>query len=451
MTLMLPTNESSVGPAVRARYGWMPLAWIVLFFVSAFRFTGSRDPLLAAEGVASPENLIELAVYGLVAVAAVMVWTRSGPRHWRSIGLRMLATYGLLAIGSTMWSRVALFSFVRGAQVLVIAVFAAVTMHVWKTGTRDFQADFRRIWLAVFATIVGLGVSGLIWPNWQTGRFAWQGMHTGAVAGFLAVAGIIAGSVLFQEGWGVRRLARRVTGVALLFVVILLFLTVTRGVLAGFVAATFATYVTVSSVRSQSRILTVVGLTTISLIALTYFADDLFAYVLRGQSIEQFATLTGRTELWRYAAQVLEGYALLGFGYGSGRIVLTQAIPWSGTGHNLWVEATVSLGVAGLVLVTVLLVWTLYRSLRLQRRAPGPLGNLGVGLIVLMLVEGISSPLFALPGTFLTVLALLIAGLSADRPGSAQSRPVEGGDERRVSPISPAFAKRTPHRPNSRA
>lgn len=430
-------------PAVRSTtpaHGWIPWAWTALFFASAFRFTGSRDPLLAAQGVASPENLVELAVYGLVAAAAAVAWIRSGPRHWRSIGLRMMATYGLLAVGSTLWSRVALFSFVRGAQVVVIAVLTAVTMHVWKTGLRGFQADWRRIWLTVFSVIVILGVTGLTWPNWQKGRFAWQGMHTGAVAEFLAVAGILAVSMLFQAGWGVGKPALRWVRLSLGFVVVLLILTVTRGALAAFVAGVCATYVTASSVRSQWRIFTLMSLATLVFIGLAYFAEDLFAFILRGASVEQLMTLTGRTELWRYAAQILEGYALVGFGYGAGRVVLTEAIPWSGTGHNLWVEAAVSLGIAGFVVVTVLLVWTLYRSWRLQRMAPGPLGNLAVGLAVFIVFDGVSSQGFALPGSTLTVLALLIAGLSTGPLGpspeagtwrSLQRIPVEG----RTSPV----------------
>ena len=140
----------------------------------------------------------------------------------------MLFGFGLLAAGSAVWSIIPAFSLVRGAQVVVIAMLSTMTTYAWRHGLRSFHDDWRRIWISFLLGVTLLGLSGLLWPVWANGRFAWQGAHPITAASFLAAAGIAGISLRFDRGWAISRRAQRLLPLAIVFVVTLLVLTVAR-------------------------------------------------------------------------------------------------------------------------------------------------------------------------------------------------------------------------------
>ena len=408
------------------RAAWIPAVWVVLFFVSNIRFTGSRDLSLAATGVASPENLMELAVYAIVGALALMLLlvVRTRPR---SLGIALLATLGVLAVSSSLWSRVPIFSFVRGGQLVVVGVLTAATAAAWSGGRRNLESDWRSIWVG-FVAVTGLATAvSLALGVSVGGRFTWPGHHPGVTAGIIAVATLACLSMLLEPGWRITGRLKRLLPLLVAAGVIALGLTVSRTAILGLTASIVVLFVSASRSRFDLRML---GISTLILVAgstVAAFSEQVLRFVARGANLSELATITGRTELWAYALTVLGQSPIGGFGYGAGRLVLSEEIPWAGTGHNLWVEAGISLGLMGLVCVTALLAWSLVASTLLQRRAPGPVGNLSLALLVFEAIAAVTGSSFALPGTGLALVGLLIAAVTAESSPRWLSRSGTGG------------------------
>jgi hypothetical protein len=412
LELALGSNRSAV---------WVPAAWLALFFISNVRFSGFRDPALAASGIASPENLVELAVFYFVGLLAAMHLLVTHQRL-RSSGLWLVGLLGALATVSSLWSRVSLFSFVRGSQLVIVAILAAASASIWASRKRDMEKDWKRIWswyvgIMAVATMISLAVGSYV-----GGRFTWPGQHPGTTGEILGIGVLVALSMILEPGWSISRRMRALLGVLVIGGVIAMALTVSRTAILGLIASVVVLLVATNRGRLDLRLLFVVGVLTVAGLGVVLFAEQIFGFVARGADIDELLTLTGRTELWGFALQVMGRSPIGGFGYGAGRLVLSEEIQWAGTGHNLWVESAISLGGIGVLLVTAVIVWLVFTSIDLQRRAPGAVGNLAIPLVVFESIGAVTGSSFALPGTSLTVTALLVAAIAAERRISARSR-----------------------------
>jgi O-antigen ligase len=89
-------------------------------------------------------------------------------------------------------------------------------------------------------------------------------------------------------------------------------------------------------------------------------SDTVFAsQLMRGQTSDQFLSLTGRTDLWTAAAEVAREHWLVGLGYQASRTALLNIYTWAGYAHNAFLQTLLDLGVLG-----ALLLWPpLFRSL----------------------------------------------------------------------------------------
>ena len=389
------------------------LLWFVLLFVADFRFE-QRSVLASVEGVASPRVVIE---FGAFCVAGWMAFTYLTGTRWlnsRSRGLDLLLAYGLLAASSALWSDASLFSAVRGLQVILVAVVAKASASLWIGGYRNLERDWRRFWLAFIAFISALGVSGFVFPNYQEGRFAWQGMHAGTVGGFLGVAVVMVTFFLISSTPLSNR-QRVLLVLAGSWCLWLLILTITRSTLAA-TAVGLLSLVSLHAYRGgPSRRATALFAVVLGMGTLWWFAPMIATYALRGQTIENFASLTGRTELWQYALGLISEAPLLGHGYGSGRVLLTQAFPWGGTGHNLWVEVGLGLGIVGVAIVTGLLIWILRQGWLMVRVRMSAVALSGFAVCVLISVKSIASESFSVPGSELAMIGLIAAAMTAER------------------------------------
>lgn len=404
-----PSRTRTIRDGRTAR--WIPWAWIVLLFVSSFRFTGRRSVEAAVSGSASIENAIEVAAYALFGTLALIRLVYRTPR-FRTFGVAVFGAFALLSVASVMWSLTPLFTLIRSSQLVVLAILVAVSAGVWTQGERSFGRDWSRIWLTYLAIAGVMSVAAFIWPNWQSGRWAWPGLHTGTTSEYIAIGAMAMLSMRLEHGWELSRRFRRL--VPLLFVVslVLLMLTITRSSLFGFLAGAFLIVWTGSRIRSDRRLVLVGGLIAAVVAGVAWFSESLVEYLLRGQTIDQFYTFTGRTDLWAFALSELNESPLLGFGYGAGRVVLIDEFFWAGTGHNLWIEAALSVGLIGATLLTVVLLWAAARSYLLQRVTPGPASNFGLAFVTATLVSGFASTALALPGLNFATAGLVLAGIS---------------------------------------
>lgn len=402
---------------------WIPLAWIVLLFVSSFRFTGGRSVNAAVSGSASLENAIELAVYGGIGFLCLIRLLWRTPR-FAPFGVGAFSAFALLSVSSVMWSLIPLFSLIRSVQLVVLAGLIAVTAGLWSDGSRSLEEDWTRVWVWYLRICALASLAAVVWPNWQKDRWAWPGMHTGTTAEFIAIAAMVLLSMWVERGWQISRRLRRFVPVLFLVAMALLMLTITRSALFGFLAGAFLILWTGSRIRGDRRIVLVGSVVALSVAAVAWFSESLIEYLLRGQTVDQFYTFTGRTDLWAFAVEQLNGAALLGFGYGAARVVLIDEFFWAGTGHNLWIEAALSVGLIGAVILTVVLVWMIARSVSLQRTAPGPSSNMGLGFVAATLVSGFASTALALPGLNFAAAGIMLAALSVRSLGHSTEEPL---------------------------
>lgn len=393
---------------------WVPIAWIVFLFISSFRFSGPRSVQAAVSGVASPENMAELAAYGVIGALAVIRLAFRTPR-FHPVGVGLFASFAILAVASVLWSLTPLFTLTRAGQLLVVAALIAVSAGLWSDGSRSLERDWRQIWFSFLAISALFSLAALLWPNWHGARWSWPGLHTGTTSEYVALSAMVLLSMSVEQGWNPPRQLRRVLPLLFVVAIGLLLLTITRSSLFGFIVGAFAITWTGSKRRSDKRLLTLGAVIAVAAVGAAWFSQSLTEYLLRGQTADQFASLTGRTDLWSFAFQELNDAPILGFGYGAARVVLIEEFSWAGTGHNLWVEAALSLGLIGAALLTAVLGWIAVRGYGLQKSAPGPASNMGLGFIVATLVTGVASTAFALPGLNFATMGLVLAAVSVSR------------------------------------
>lgn len=393
---------------------WMMVAWFAIFFVGDFRFE-DRSVLASVQGDASPGVIVEFIAFVAVGVVGLVHLTRGHWRGTRSLGLDLLLVYGLLAVASSLWSSISMFSFVQGLQVVCVGLAAKGTASLWITKRRMLETDWKRIWMALIAAVSLLGVWGLVVGEGLEGRFTWPGVHPLTASGYLGMAAVMAIGLILRAKDTIARRTRGFLAVAAAWCLWLLVLTVSRSTLAA-TAMSLLLLLGLHAYRSGPKRRWVVFLVVAtSSIVLWWFAPVIASYVLRGQSALDFATLTGRTELWGYALGLILDSQLIGYGYGSARLLLTEAFPWAGTGHNLWVEVGVGLGLVGVLVVTAVLTWLIHQSLWLFRLGRTYISMGSFAACALIGIKSIGLETFAVPGVDLALMGLIAAALTTEK------------------------------------
>lgn len=84
--------------------------------------------------------------------------------------------------------------------------------------------------------------------------------------------------------------------------------------------------------------------------------DVVIGLVARAGNVAQVTTFTGRTEIWQFVVSAIEKAPLLGYGFASTRELISEGhsfgYGWTtNSAHNLWLQAWVSTGGVGLLLI----------------------------------------------------------------------------------------------------
>jgi hypothetical protein len=87
--------------------------------------------------------------------------------------------------------------------------------------------------------------------------------------------------------------------------------------------------------------------------------------VLRGQTPEEFESLTGRTELWTELVPLYWARPMMGYGYQASRQLVLETRPWAGHAHNGLIETMLDVGIVG-----TLLLWIPVLTIVFLRRGP---------------------------------------------------------------------------------
>lgn len=146
-------------------------------------------------------------------------------------------------------------------------------------------------------------------------------------------------------------------------------------------------------------------------------------------SMEELTTMTGRTEIWRFAWEKVLLSPIVGYGAGSTPVLMASH---SGHAHNILLQPMVSIGIPGGLLFAVILMWNVYSALKYNI----PLLQM---CTVFILTLGIAeTPLFNPLPESVTLMWFVISfwpiGQQFDAPIAATFRRLE--EENAISPAT---------------
>jgi hypothetical protein len=400
---------------------WIPFAWVELCLAPDHRFT-FQSTLDNSVSSATPENFAQVAIYMLVAALVLHSRRLKIERDPRHLHTGPMLAWPVIALVSTIWSLVPLFSFVRALQLFVPIGLALLMARIWLTSP-DAAVDIWVKTLRLFVrTVTILIIVGIATGFWREPRFTWPGAHSGVAAMYIGV-----GLLILLAG-GRSLLNLRASGyvfrVALFATA--LYLGRTRGVEGAVVLALAVMFWWAARAKPLKSYL---GLfyyaITISLV-LVAFRPEIANYVLRGGTTGNLMSLSGRIPLWTDAIHLLgDGPRwFVGFGYGSARVLLPKLASWAGTAHNSWLELLLAIGILGPLLLAADVVFVLWRASSRASLAPPPLT---LSILALLVVSSITGTGLVFPGLSYVMLAFLRAPVLAELNSAGHPLRTRGG------------------------
>lgn len=285
---------------------------------------------------------------------------RRGPLAW-------YAAFVGLALVSTSYSSAPLFTGFAASQLAtalvltnamrhqidivyrLIGIYVAINWVLVLLG--EFHVPLGMAWIAP-AKEIYLTYGGAEWESW---RFTSAFGHPSFIS-IVAAMGCI--------GLAARDRLRGREIVVIAWLALTVVLTVSRTAILGMVLGLVVVFWRKQLLLSALLL----GVFAASLLMVVpYLNDSLLGFILRGQSEEDLASLTGRTDLYETALERIDRLAL-GDGFRSVRANLLEEENW-GRGishaHNLFLEALIGLGIPGVIAVTGSLISFLRTALRI--------------------------------------------------------------------------------------
>jgi O-antigen ligase len=327
-----------------------------------------------------------------------------------------LLLWPAMALCSALWSLVPLYSFVRASQLLVAIGLALLTTRIWLASPDIAAALWTQTFRLFIRVVAILILIGLLVGGWEQLRFTWPGAHPGVAAMFIGVGLVI---LIAQDRWS---LGLRTSGHLLLLALFAttLYLGHTRSTIVGVIVAVAVLFWLAARTHPVKSYLgityyaIVIGLVVVTLL------PQVTQYFYRGQTTQELESLTGRTALWGFSIELISDANrwLIGFGYGSARLLLPESFSWAGGAHSTWVELLLSIGILGPALLAVDLLFLLrYASSRRSLVPPA----LTLSLLALLVVTSITGEGLAFPSLSFVMLALLHVPVVAQRSSMAHA------------------------------
>lgn len=357
--------------------------FLVLVADTKFRF---RDSSASLRGEVDGQVLLELALYAVAAMIAVVVTIRKSVRTLPPTGMEMLLFGSVgVALVSAAWSSTPIFTIVRGTQLLIVYTLGRTLLL-----SLGPERTLRAIGGAVLVYVLVCSTIAVLFP-WtvitmedlaEFNRFSWFGVWPTQAARYVALATILlVTGLLFRGG---RERSRRLGLPAWLWIGplgVLLVLTYSRTALAACALALGALVAV-----KYFRIWRATALIAVAVAAVLVFVNSaetfaklldqgaqssnpLAGVIFRGQSAAQISSLSGRIGLWEGVWKLFLERPWLGYGYQGSRAFLLAVAPWAGHAHNALAQASLDLGIAGTVPVCIAL-GSLFSPRFLRRGGP---------------------------------------------------------------------------------
>lgn len=412
----LPATERA---HAKGRLGSLPKVTLNMLVLSVvvegfLRTFGVRSIDAVVDSPFNLSNVVRGILLGMAVAVATMVcfrYLRASLRILRAPHNLAVVLFGIWCAISAVVSEAPELTLLASIFLIggIVSMLSLPTYAVARTRGPDLNNYLRVLlavltrWLALLLALVWLGtITGILsgriaeGPAWSPGLLpfrlygdSWFWWSANTVADVSAVLFLI--SVVHLE-WGSRRTKHM--SLAVLALSSLVFAE-TRSALLALGLVLFM------HLWRRRRFVTLIGT---CLAGLMLFSSPVGkAYVLRGQTLEQFQGATGRVALWSVASRDIAKRPLVGYGYYSGTRLALGSKWFAATGEhrsnmdNAYLQVAYDTGVVGLalfVLVLVLAGWQLYAS-----RAPNPPSAFRLDP-VMVAFAGLVLVYFAIRGTF---------------------------------------------------
>ncbi|MEW9534405.1 O-antigen ligase family protein [Microbispora sp. NPDC049125] len=392
----------------RVEFAWWPvLLPMALVLASEYKLR-SRPANQSIGGGVDATILIEVAVYGMVALYLYRRFGLGPPRRRPPVVLLLGWSFAVYSMLSALWTPFPVFGLVRGVQLLITAAVCQVV------ATRAGREDLHRLAHAFTVLVlisVGIGVAMPFPRTPQTvDRFNWLYVHPVSAGIFLGIALLLMLAFALPGA-----LPRRWPPLAYVGAIVVLgaalIATGTRGAAAGCAVGAIVLMVVARGARGRAEFL-LLGAPLVIVVVLA-FPDDLVAFATRGETVQQLETLNARTDLWTLALEAVSQQPFFGNGLSAARGLFLDEIGLGG-GHNAFVNALVEGGLVGLTLFCLLLVVLCTQHLRLGRlRAQRADAGLLLGLVLFFVIDGVTTEMAAAPANVASVWLYMVIAWTA--------------------------------------
>ncbi|MEM9588083.1 MAG: O-antigen ligase family protein, partial [Planctomycetota bacterium] len=201
----------------------------------------------------------------------------------------------------------------------------------------------------------------------------------------------------------------------ILFCAVTVLLTISRTAIAGMVVGCL---IVLAARRRLVPVMLIGGMLIPLMVLIPSISESLVKYGMRGQSSEEFQSLTGRSTIYQQGLQRAGDALPLGEGFCAGRVRMIVAKEAGSSivhSHNLFIESAVGMGVLGIVgaaLVLITLAVSLCRVIRIPPNETGispgwePVAMAVPLLAFCTLDRGFASPAAPFLILFIALLAL---------------------------------------------
>jgi exopolysaccharide production protein ExoQ len=384
------TRHASAGDRLRSWWqeNSLAVAAVALMLASDTKFR-LREDLSAGGTSVDAFIMLEVLVYLLVVVLLIhQNLIRPTLAGVHPLVMLTFAFVSLLTLGALL-TGFSVYGLVRSGQ--MIALFLLILAISQSRRAGDMLERTARVY--VFACL-GLVVVGVLLPSQrnslQQDRFNWLATHS-VSAGHMLAIGVVAAAAL-SIGYLFRYQQARL-GVVFGFAALLLGVTLvannTRGAAAAAAIGLALAALFLLPARLYSSALIVVGYTVL-VVALTA-AEPISKWITRQADPEELGSLNSRTDLWSVAIERTAAESpLFGFGTGSSRSIFYEDTGLGG-GHNAAINVFADLGLVGLAVWLLILIWALLLVVRTRSRGKFVMEKgLWLGIFSCLAVGGIT-------------------------------------------------------------
>jgi exopolysaccharide production protein ExoQ len=354
---------------------WWHWLWFVLL-ASNFVFR-TRDIQSIQENPLDAAAIYRISLVGITAFSLMVRLALRRPLWMESLFrgiVGVMAVYALLGVASTLWSVNPPWTLYKSLEYLVdVALLAAVLETVRSAESYESFLDWN--WVLCGSLVALAWLEAPIWPEEAletgymqgilkvrlSGVYPGQGFNSlgtyGAILSIIAVCRLlpVAGRK-FDRAWYLL-----ILGLGMVTMVF----SQTRSAIGGFVVG----LVLLLFFTKRLRLAAILGAGSAVVLAFTSLGPVIVAFLQRGQSTEQMASLTGRLDWWGVAWDAFKLHPLTGYGaFASSLVVFPKLGVQEITPlHSDYVETLVGIGIWGPLLLLVGLAmawWVLIKAIR---------------------------------------------------------------------------------------